>query len=58
MITPAFHFGVVDKFSETMSEKAEILNKMIEKEIEVNPDKPIEFFLYATRCTLDIICGI
>ena len=58
IITPAFHFGIVETFSETISEKAEILNQIIEEEIKKNPGKPIEFFSLAVRCTLHIICGI
>ena len=58
LLTPAFHFGVVDQFYETMSEKAEILNEIIEEKIKENPGEPIEFFQLAIRCALDIICGI
>ncbi|XP_033222769.1 cytochrome P450 4C1-like [Belonocnema kinseyi] len=56
MITPAFHFGVVDTFFEIMSEKAEILNQVMEEEIKKNPGKPIDFFDFANRCALDILC--
>ena len=41
-----------------MSEKAEILNEIIEEKIEENPEKPIEFFTLAIRFALDTICGI
>lgn len=58
LLTPAFHFGVVDQFYETMSEKADILNQIIEETINANPGKPIDFFELAIGCALDIICGI
>lgn len=53
-----FHFGVVDTFFEIMSEKAEILNQVIEEGIKKNPGKPIDFFYFSNRCALNIICGI
>ena len=58
IITPAFHFGVVDLFTETMSEKAEILNQIIEEKIKQNPNEPIDIFKLALKCALDIICGM
>ncbi|XP_051155943.1 cytochrome P450 4C1-like [Leptopilina boulardi] len=56
LLTPAFHFGVVDQFMETMSEKAEILVQCIENEIKMNIGKSIDFYKHSVRCALDIIC--
>ncbi|XP_051155980.1 cytochrome P450 4C1-like [Leptopilina boulardi] len=56
ILTPAFHFGVVDQFMETMSEKAEILVECIENEIKENAGESIDFYKHSVRCALDIIC--
>ncbi|XP_043484955.1 cytochrome P450 4C1-like [Leptopilina heterotoma] len=55
-LTPAFHFGVVEQFMKTMSEKAEILVQCIENEIMENGGKTIDFHKHSVRCALDIIC--
>lgn len=56
LITPAFHFGVVDQFSEVMSEKSKVLTEIIEETLKENPGKPIDIFRLIIRCALDIIC--
>lgn len=56
MITPAFHFGILEQYAPVMFEKAEILTNRFEKMVQENPDQPIDVFQYLTMCTLDIIC--
>lgn len=58
LITPAFHFGVVEQFAEVMSEKSKILTEIIDETLRENPGKPIDIFKLIIRCALDIICGI
>lgn len=57
MITPSFHFGVLEQFSEVMFEKTQVLNEIIAELVAKNPKKPIDIFDYSVRCTLDVICG-
>lgn len=56
LLTPAFHFGVIDQFIETMSEKAEILVECLENELKNNAGESIDFYRHSVRCALDIIC--
>jgi cytochrome P450 family 4 len=54
MITPAFHFKILDSFVEVFSEKSEILISKLQKEVG---SKGFDVCPYITKCTLDIICG-
>jgi len=54
MITPAFHFSILDSFVEVFSEKSEILISKLQKEVG---SKGFDVCPYITKCTLDIICG-
>jgi len=54
MITPTFHFKILDSFVEVFSEKSEILISKLRKEVG---SKGFDVFPYVTKCTLDIICG-
>ncbi|XP_046600021.1 uncharacterized protein LOC107223264 [Neodiprion lecontei] len=56
LITPTFHFNIMDEYSVVMFEKAEILKECIESELKNNPNAPIDVFDFLTRCALDIIC--
>ncbi|XP_048504921.1 uncharacterized protein LOC105688649 [Athalia rosae] len=56
LITPTFHFNILEHFGVVMSEKAEILKECIKSEYEKDPKKPIDMFVWLTRCALDIIC--
>ncbi|KAJ4433395.1 Cytochrome P450 4C1, partial [Periplaneta americana] len=53
MITPTFHFKILENFMEIFSEKSEILVKKLEKEIG---SQGFDVYPYITRCALDIIC--
>lgn len=46
LLTPAFHFSVLENFSETMSDKAEILCQCIEKRLKNNTKDPINIYKY------------
>jgi len=54
MITPTFHFKILDSFVEVFAEKSEILISKLQKEVG---SKGFDVFPYITKCTLDIICG-
>lgn len=56
LITPAFHFNILEQYAIVMSEKADIFVKCLEKHININPQESIDIFPYANRCTLDVIC--
>ncbi|XP_011343712.1 cytochrome P450 4C1 isoform X1 [Ooceraea biroi] len=56
LIGPTFHFSILEQFAIVQSEKAEILIKCLEKEIERNPGKAIDIFPFAINVVLDIIC--
>jgi len=57
LIGPTFHFSILDQFAVVLSEKAEIMTRCLEKEIEKNPGKAIDIFPFAINVALDIICG-
>ena len=56
MLTPAFHFKILDDFMVVFNENANILRSILENEF-LNEKKPKDIFPYITRCALDIICG-
>lgn len=55
MITPAFHFEILDDFLHVMNEQAEILIDTLTKESKT--EKEINIFKKMALCTLDVICG-
>jgi hypothetical protein len=54
MITPAFHFTILESFVEVFSEKSEILISKLQKEVG---SQGFDVYPYITKCALDIICG-
>jgi cytochrome P450 family 4 len=54
MITPTFHFKILDSFVEVFSEKSETLIRKLQKEVG---SQAFDVCPYITKCTLDIICG-
>jgi cytochrome P450 family 4 len=54
MITPTFHFKILDNFVEVFSEKSEILVSKLQKEVG---SQGFDVYPYITKCALDIICG-
>ncbi|KAJ7405124.1 Cytochrome P450 4V2 [Willisornis vidua] len=53
MITPTFHFAILNDFLEVMNEQGNILVKKLEKHVD---KEPFDVFLDITLCALDIIC--
>jgi len=54
MITPAFHFKILDSFVKVFSDKSEILISKLRKEVG---SKGFDVCPYIDKCMLDIICG-
>ncbi|NXM47334.1 CP4V2 protein, partial [Gymnorhina tibicen] len=53
MITPTFHFAILNDFLEVMNEQGNILVKKLEKHVD---KEPFDIFMDITLCALDIIC--
>lgn len=56
LLTPAFHFKILEDFITVFNEQSRILVEKL-KQIATNKDNDFNIFPYVTRCTLDIICG-
>ncbi|KAK0401269.1 hypothetical protein QR680_015677 [Steinernema hermaphroditum] len=50
MLTPTFHFKMLDAYIHTFDEESQLLTKV------ANQEKEIDVFPYIKRCALDIIC--
>ncbi|XP_066236304.1 cytochrome P450 4V2 [Saccopteryx leptura] len=53
MLTPTFHFTILEDFLEVMNEQANILVHKLEKHVD---GEAFNCFFYVTLCALDIIC--
>ncbi|KAF4791748.1 cytochrome P450 4V2 [Turdus rufiventris] len=53
MITPTFHFAILNDFLEVMNEQGNILVNKLEKHVD---KEPFNVFMDITLCALDIIC--
>nr|XP_018901323.1 PREDICTED: cytochrome P450 4C1-like [Bemisia tabaci]XP_018901324.1 PREDICTED: cytochrome P450 4C1-like [Bemisia tabaci]AFP49818.1 cytochrome P450 [Bemisia tabaci] len=53
MITPTFHFKILDIFQEVFVEKCQLL---VEKLKSKANNEPFDIYPFITRCALDIIC--
>lgn len=56
LITPAFHFNVLEEYATPMREKTKILIEIIGKQLIENKNAPINIFDLAGKYTLDVIC--
>lgn len=54
IITPAFHYGILESFCDIFAEKSKILVDKLET--HCGTDEPFDIYKYITRVTLDIIC--
>jgi len=55
MITPAFHFSILEPFVAIFNKEAKILVQILKK--KHSDGKVFDVFPYITRAALDIICG-
>ncbi|XP_012266584.2 cytochrome P450 4c3 [Athalia rosae] len=53
ILTPTFHFKILEDFTEVFTEQAEILVEKISKEVG---NESFDIFPYINHCALDIIC--
>lgn len=54
LITPTFHFRILDIFVEVFVEKSDIL---VKKLLSKTGEKDFDIYPFITHCALDIICG-
>lgn len=54
ILTPSFHFNILDDFLDVFSEQTDILVERLSSEVDGDA---FNVFPYVTLCTLDIICG-
>lgn len=54
LITPSFHFRILDEFFKVFVEQTEVLVNTLAK---LKDKDYFDIYPYLTRCTLDIICG-
>lgn len=56
ILTPAFHYKVLENFLETFQKKSTILRDLLMKEVPENLDRVVDIHPFINSCTLDIIC--
>ena len=56
MLTPSFHFKILEEFAVTFNKNAAIFMEELHKASEGGKNS-INIFPFITRCALDIICG-
>jgi hypothetical protein len=54
MLTPSFHFKILEDFLEVFSANSEILVKKLQQEVGRGY---FDMYPYINKCALDIICG-
>lgn len=53
MLTPTFHFKILEDFVHVFNEQSKILVEKLSKEV----GQDFDIFPFITLCTLDVICG-
>lgn len=56
MLTPAFHFNILEKYAVVMHERSEKFIKYLEETVKNEPNEPIDVFPRFLNYTLDVIC--
>lgn len=54
ILTPAFHFKILDDFIDVFNEQSAVLARKLAVELGT---EAFNIFPYVTLCTLDIVCG-
>ena len=54
MLTPTFHFQILEDFIQVFNEQSKICVEILQKKVGKGS---FDIFPYITHCTLDIICG-
>ena len=55
LLTPSFHFDILNDFLMVMNEQADIFVNNLAKQAKI--EKKFNISPFITACTLDIICG-
>ena len=55
MLTPAFHFRILEEFLNVFNEQSRVLVEMLNE--KAHDGRAFDIYPYTTNCTLDIICG-
>ncbi|CAH1183092.1 unnamed protein product [Phaedon cochleariae] len=55
MLTPAFHFSILEQFVDVFDNNSSIMCELLQKEA-INSEHVLNIFPYVAMCTLDIIC--
>ena len=55
MLTPAFHFRILDDSLEVFNAQGKILAEVLLQDSLIAKDHTFDIFPYVTRCTLDVI---
>ncbi|CAB3369782.1 Hypothetical predicted protein [Cloeon dipterum] len=56
LLTPAFHFKILEQFVPVFAENTAILVEILKKKIKSNNSAPVNIVPLVTHCALDIIC--
>jgi hypothetical protein len=54
MLTPAFHFKILEDFLVVMNEQSDVMVQVLKK---LSKENSFNVFPYITHAALDIICG-
>lgn len=54
MLTPTFHFKILEDFVEVFNSVSDVLIENLKKNVG---EKSFDIYPYFNLCTLDIICG-
>jgi cytochrome P450 len=57
LLTPSFHFRVLEKFIHVINEQTAILMNIINEKVKVKEGKEFDMAPLIMHATLDIICG-
>jgi cytochrome P450 family 4 len=62
LLTPAFHFQILENFFDVFNKNAEILCEQLSKAIKTSNKEEelvegVDIFPFLKKCTLDVICG-
>ncbi len=58
LLTPAFHFKILDDFIDVFNNQSRILCDLLEEQCQSDSkSSEVDIYPFLTRCTLDIICG-
>ena len=57
MLTPAFHFKILEDFVDIFNEQSRVLVQKLINCPQVTRQEGFNIFPFIARCTLDIICG-